>query len=182
MRLFVGIPLAAAVVNELSAVSLRLRSIGDGLRWPAPESWHITLQFLGDTGRDQYVCAAARLRELRLPPVLIRLEGLGFFDRTGILYTGVKVSPELLLLHERVGAAMALCGFVRETRPFRPHITLARSKAKGERDVLRKLRSEIGKPRKFTEFVAAEFLLYESFLGPAGSRYEVRERFSLIDK
>jgi 2'-5' RNA ligase len=179
MRLFIGIPLAAKVVNELSEVSLRLRSSGDGLRWSAPESWHVTLQFLGSTGREQYVCATARLRELHLPPAPIRLEGLGFFDRTGILYTGVKVSPELLLLHKQVGEAMALCGFDRETRSFRPHITLARSKAKGEWDVLRELRSEIGSRRKFTEFVAGEFLLYESFLGPAGSRYEVRERFFL---
>jgi 2'-5' RNA ligase len=179
MRLFVGIPLAAAVVNELSAVSLRLRSSGDGFRWSAPDSWHITPQFLGNTDQERYVCAAARLRELRLPPVPIRLEGLGFFDRTGILFAGVKVSSELLLLHERVGEATALCGFIPETRPFRPHITLARSKGKGKRDVPRELRSEIGKRRNFTEFVAGEFLLYESFLGPAGSRYEVRERFSL---
>jgi hypothetical protein len=32
---------------------------------------------------------------------------------------------------------------------------------------------------RFTRFVAEEFLLYESFLGSAGARHEVRERFPL---
>ncbi len=62
MRLFAGIPIAAAVIDELSAVSLRLRSSTDGLRWSAPESWHITLQFLGSTGQEQYDCTVARLQ------------------------------------------------------------------------------------------------------------------------
>jgi len=84
MRLFVGIPLAEAVVEELSKVSLRFRAKDDGLRWSARESWHITLQFLGNTGQEQYECVVARLRELRFQSVPVRLEGLGFFDRAGI--------------------------------------------------------------------------------------------------
>jgi hypothetical protein len=37
-----------------------------------------------------------------------------------------------------------------------------------------------GQPR-FTRFVAKEFLLFESFPGSEGSRYEIRERFALKD-
>jgi 2'-5' RNA ligase len=177
MRLFVGIPLAAAVIDQLSATSQQLKSDGDGLRWPAPALWHVTLQFLGNAGREQYECSVARLRELRLPPVPIRLEGLGFFDRAGIFFAGVQVSPELLLLQERVTKATEFCGFVPETRPYQPHITLARSK--GQRQGLFELKTKIHRQPNFTRFVAEEFVLYESFLGPAGSRYEVRERFLL---
>jgi 2'-5' RNA ligase len=177
MRLFVGIPLAAAVIDELAAISRRLRSGGDGLRWPAPETWHITLQFLGDTGREQYECTVARLREVHAAPVPIRLEGLGFFDRAGVFFAGVRVSPELLVLQQRVTSAMELCGFVPETRPYQPHITLARSKDKGQG--FRALKDKTRNQPNFTRFVAGEFLLYESFLGPGGSRYEVRERFPL---
>jgi hypothetical protein len=32
---------------------------------------------------------------------------------------------------------------------------------------------------RFTSFIADEFLLYESFLGSAGARHEVRERLPL---
>lgn len=52
MRLFIGIPLAADVVRELAALTARLRSPSDGLRWSAAEDWHITLQFLGQTKAD----------------------------------------------------------------------------------------------------------------------------------
>jgi 2'-5' RNA ligase len=177
MRLFVAIPLAAAVIDQLSAVSRRLKSGADGLRWTAPATWHITLQFLGETGREQCERIVAELRKLHLPPVPIRLEGLACFDRSGVFFAGVKVSPELLLLQQRVTAATALCGFASETRPFQPHITLARSKA--QRHGLGELKARIGRQPEFTRFTAGEFLLFESFLGPGGSRYEIRARFPL---
>ncbi len=169
--------MAAAVIDELSAISRQLQSGGDGLRWTAAGTWHITLQFLGETSREQCDCVVARLRGLHLPPVPIQLEGLGFFDRAGVFFAGVKVSPELLLLQERVTAATALCGLAAETRPFQPHITLARSK--GERQSLSALKAKISRQPEFTRLVAGEFLLFESFLGPGGSRYEVRGRFAL---
>lgn len=180
MRLFVGIPLAAAVIGELAAVSARLKSTQDRLRWATPESWHVTLQFLGNTGPEKYSCLVARLRELRSPPVPVRLEALGCFDRAGIFFAGVGLTPELLSLQQRVTAATALCGFVPEARPFHPHITLARSKGEGRGQPLRELQTRIRRQPAFTSFVAAEFLLYESLLSPAGSRYEIRERFPLL--
>ncbi len=175
MRLFVAIPLAASAIGELSATAARLRSGEDGLRWTAPESWHITLQFLGNAGPEQSKCLVAQLHKLHLPPVPIRLEELGCFDRTGVVFAGVRVSPELLLLQQRVTAATAPCGFVSESRPFHPHITLARGKGKD----LSQLKAKMGRSPTFTGSAAVEFRLYESFLGPTGSRYEIRERFSL---
>ena len=179
MRLFVGIPLAPAVTRELTATSARLRSDGDGLRWSKPESWHVTVQFLGNVAAEQYECLVARLRELNVPPVPISLEGLGCFDRAGVFFAGVKATPELLLLQQRVAAATGACGFVADARPYRPHITLARSKGKGRVQGLAALKARTRIAPKFTRFVAEEFLLYESFPGPAGSDYEVRARFPL---
>ncbi len=176
MRLFVGIPLAAAVIEELSAISLRLQSKEDGLRWSAPESWHITLQFLGNT--PEYDCIVERLRELRSPPVPIRLEGLGFFERAGVFFAGVGLTPELQLLQQRVTAATGLCGFIPETRPYHPHITLARSKGKGAHR-LRELKRRIHREPTFSSFVAEEFVLYESRTRPTGSEYKIHERFRL---
>ena len=69
MRLFVGIPLSDEVVRELAAVVARLRPGAGNLRWTASESWHITLQFLGETAPEQYECLAARLGEVRAAPV-----------------------------------------------------------------------------------------------------------------
>ena len=199
MRLFIGIPLAAAVIDELAATVARYRRREDGLRWTAPETWHITLQFLGETNAEQYECLTARLGELRSQPVPVQLQGLGLFERTGVFFAGVKVSSQLLALQQRMIAATSKCGFVAETRPFHPHITLARSRAKnrekgsttpaskdrplgtpaGIRDQsgLSGLKARIQRQPKFTRFAAQEFNLYESFPGPGGSRYEIRERY-----
>jgi 2'-5' RNA ligase len=177
MRLFIGIPLATAVTGELKTASVRLRSSGDGLRWTAPESWHITLQFLGNTSPEQYTCVVKCLHELHAPPVPVYLEGLSCFDRAGVLIAGVRLTPELLLLQERVTTATQHCGFVPEVRPYQPHITLARGR--GLRHSLDELKDKIRRPSSFTRFSAHEFLLYESFLSTVGSRYEIRDRFPL---
>lgn len=177
MRLFIGIALAPVVVGELAALTERLKSPSAGLRWPAAAGWHITLQFLGQTSAEQYACVTAGLRQIRHGAFNIQLDPPGFFDRWGVFFAGVRLSPDLIGLEERVVAATKRCGFVREDRPYHPHITLARSKdgLKG----LRNLKTRIGSGTEFSGFVAREFLLYESFPGPGGSRYEVRERFEL---
>jgi RNA 2',3'-cyclic 3'-phosphodiesterase len=182
MRLFIGIPLANAVVRELAAATARLRSNADHLRWTAPESWHITLQFLGSTTPEQYECLTARLAGVRSEPVSVQLGELGCFDRAGVFFAGVEVAPELIELEQRVVAATNRCGFVAETRPFHPHITLARAKGHGRGRDLRELRGRIRSQPQFTGFTAHEFLLYESHLGSPEARYEVRARFALTAK
>ncbi|MHB1795134.1 MAG: RNA 2',3'-cyclic phosphodiesterase [Acidobacteriaceae bacterium] len=179
MRLFIGIPLAIPVIDELSAISLRHRAEGDGLRWSTPESWHITLQFLGNTSETQYECVVARLRELHVVPIPIEMDDLGFFDRAGIFFAGVALTPELLALQLRVTKITIPCGFTQEDRPYRPHITLARTKGRKNAIGLETLKAKIRQQPKFSRFVAEEFLLYESFTRPNGSQYDIRERFRL---
>jgi 2'-5' RNA ligase len=177
MRLFIGIPLAAQVVNELAALTARLKSPTDGLRWSAEAGWHITLQFLGQTSAEQYACVTAGLHTILYTPFEIQLEPPGFFDRAGVFFAGARISPDLAGLQEKVVAATMPCGFVPEDRPYHPHITLARDK--GGRQGLRRLKSRVPDKVQFSSFTANEFLLYQSFPGPSGSRYEVRERFAL---
>jgi 2'-5' RNA ligase len=183
LRLFIGIPLGAASASDLAAAVHRLRSQAapETLRWSAPESWHITLQFLGSTTPQQYECVTAHLRELRHPPIQIRLSTLDTFDRAGILFIDIPVSPELLALQQTVTAATAICGFTPEMRPYHPHITLARRKGKGGGRELRNLKLQIDPAPRFSAFTAENFLLYESTPTPEGSRYEIREQFSLGD-
>jgi 2'-5' RNA ligase len=178
MRLFIGIPLAEGVVGALAALTERLKAPGDGLRWPGAEGWHITLQFLGKTSEEQYKCVAAGLRGIHKARFAIQLEPPGFFDRAGVFFVGVRLSPELEQLQQRVVTATQPCGFVVEDRPYHPHITLAR--VKGGRAPLTALKSRVRAGAGFSSFVAKEFLLYESFPDPGGSRYEVRERFGLM--
>jgi 2'-5' RNA ligase len=182
MRLFIGIPLAAAVTRQLAVLRSRLERPGDGLRWSSPESWHITLQFLGATSVTQYATVVENLHGVIAASVSIRLECLGSFDRAGVLFVGVETTPGLASLQQRVMVATALCGFKPEDRPYHPHITLARNK--GRSNGLRNLKPQIealaSSAPRFSAFTASEFLLYESLPCPSGSRYEVRIRFPLV--
>jgi 2'-5' RNA ligase len=180
MRLFIGIPLACAVLDDLSSLVARLRPRANSLRWTAPASWHVTLQFLGNSTSDQLARLEKRLAEIHHPPVPIQLPGIGFFERAGVFYASVQLSPELISLQQGVLASTAPCGYPPETRPFHPHITLARAKGpEGERD-LRALQSTLRAEPAFPAFTAREFLLYESHLEPTGARYDVCARFPLV--
>lgn len=180
LRLFIGIPLADTTANDLVALANRIRpKATDGLRWSAPESWHITLQFLGSTTAQQFECVVARLHELHHIPVHIQLGSLGTFPRAGVLFVDVHVTPQLLALQQSVTAATAPCGFAPEDRPYHPHITLARRKGRGGDREFRNLKLQITPPPHFSSFTAESFVLYESVPPPEESRYEIRERFPL---
>jgi RNA 2',3'-cyclic 3'-phosphodiesterase len=180
MRFFIGIPLARNTADDLTVAVRQLRpeATSDKLRWSAPESWHITLQFLGSATRQQYDCVVDRLRALRHGPVPIQLGALGIFDRTGILFADIRVTPQLLALQQLVTAVTASCGFIPEDRPYHPHITLATRKGSGGGRELRDLKLQNRGPN-LSGFTAESFVLYESIPAPGGSRYEIREHFPL---
>jgi len=199
MRLFVGIGLSDAVERELASAVTRLRSsaapAAGSLRWTEPDSWHITLQFLGTATPEQLTCLMEQLREVRSAPVAVRLGHLSCFERAGVLFSEVEATRDLAVLAGDVAAATSRCGFVAETRPFHPHITLARkTEKKGNRQQgdknprtasralrsqdLRDLAASAGAYR-FTRFTAQEFVLYESHLGADKARYEIRAWFPL---
>ncbi len=184
MRLFVGIPLAEGGIRELAAVVERARDVevagqSAALRWATPESWHITLQFLGNTTAQQLECLNVKLAEVREAQFSVQLGELGCFERAGVLFADVLVSPHLTALQRNVIAATSRCGFAAEARPFHPHITLVRTKSRTRGRELRALRDSVRRPPNFTSFLAREFLLYESHLGMGGSKYEVRMRVPL---
>jgi RNA 2',3'-cyclic 3'-phosphodiesterase len=177
VRLFIGIPMAATVMEQLAAVRSRLERPNDGLRWSVPESWHITLQFLGATTPSQYDCVVSLLEAIKPGPAPVKLEGLGFFERSGVFFAGVHLSPELIALQRSVVSATKHCGFEPEDRLYHPHITLARNR--GRENGVGALKPRVGPPPEFAGFVAHAFLLYESFPSAQGSRYEVRARFGI---
>ncbi len=173
MRLFIGIPLGIETGAELAGIVAQFKPIAEGWRWSPPEGWHITLQFLGNSTPDQLQQLIPRLHAIQAPAIPVRLGSLNLFDRAGVFFADVVVSPQLLALQQTIVAATTPCGFVPEPRPYHPHITLARLKGGGHGKGLRALREKVGL-RRVSGFVAPGFHLYQSFADPGGSRYEVR--------
>jgi 2'-5' RNA ligase len=64
-----------------------------------------------------------------VPTFTLAFAGVGQFpsaDGAAILWAGVRPSPELLRLHAAIAATLASDGFRPESRPYTPHVTLAR--------------------------------------------------------
>ena len=169
-----------AVTAELTRLCGRLHQRDDGLRWSATDSWHITLQFLGSADDAQFACLQTQLAEVHASPVSVRLGSVNVFERARAFVVDVVLTELLIKLQQRVVAATTQCGFIPEDRPYHPHITLARAKSDARRH-LKELKARIQTTPSFSSFIAKEFLLYESHLGPGGSKYEVQGRFSFSE-
>ena len=179
MRLFVGLAIDEAVKETLERLTLRLRTKDDGLRWSTRDQWHVTLVFLGEVEDDARARLVRELAAVQRPALMLRMEQLGVFERAGILHAEVEVSSELLRLYEAVAGAVRRVGLEVEERPYRAHMTLARSRNRDGRKTMERLRRSAEQQRLSARWKATEFLLYESQLSPSGSRYVVRERFVL---
>lgn len=133
MRLFVAVIPPRPVVLELRAALTTLPHGDPALRWCRPETWHVTLAFLGDVPEDALDDLKERLGRAaaRNTPMELALAGGGHFGgRT--LWTGVQGDRDRLgRLAESVNSVARRCHIKVDERPFRPHLTLARVRDSG---------------------------------------------------
>ncbi len=95
-------------------------------RCVVPENMHITLLFLGDVEVQRLPALEQAVAAAGLPACSTRLDRLEI-TRRGIAWLSMtRVPASLVLLYRGLVDACAGIGFEPETRPFRPHLTLAR--------------------------------------------------------
>jgi 2'-5' RNA ligase len=98
-----------------------------GARVTYPQDLHLTLRFLGELDSDALERAEGAADGLAAQAVPLRIDRLGHFARSQVLWCGPSSpSPQLLALADRLEGLLAARGFAPEPRPFRAHITLAR--------------------------------------------------------
>jgi RNA 2',3'-cyclic 3'-phosphodiesterase len=135
VRLFVAITPSAAALDELDAAIAPLRAAWPGLHWTSPQSWHVTLAFLGEVEEPATSRLAARLERAagrRRAALDLYIGGGGAFPsvvRGRVLWAGIRGNrQELRDIAGAVirGAARAGAPSPDGGRRYRPHITLAR--------------------------------------------------------
>lgn len=101
--------------------------------WVHQEDYHITLAFLG--GAEQHKLENAielvrrSIQQDEIGSFTLHINKLGVFGKTDsprIFWAGLKESPELHTVRDTVYQSCVQAGFELETRPFKPHITVAR--------------------------------------------------------
>ena len=175
MRLFAGVWPSAAVVASLGTLA---RPDLPGIRWVAPSQWHVTLAFYGEVPASEVPALARDLAAAGgavAGPVTAELG-----PRTMVLGStlGLPVYG-LQALGEAVRAATAGFGRGLDPRPFRAHLTLARSR--GRRAVPSRLEGRIAWTDASgpTGWVVEEVVVASSVRGEEGVRYEAAARVAL---
>lgn len=100
-------------------------------RWVHHEDLHITLAFLGNAPSEKLTSAMENVQATLSGSegFMLEINKLGIFgklDSPRIFWADTKESNELQVVRKKVFTACVDAGFQLETRPFKPHITLAR--------------------------------------------------------
>lgn len=177
MRLFVGVPVAPAVASELAgtcaSLARRAATQGVALRWVPPESYHVTLRFLGWTRAEAApaVAEAVRRAVAGVGPLRFRTERLGAFKNPAhatVVWAGVEDGGgALATLAAALERELVPLGFAPERRRFHAHVTLARLREPASvENVLLPFAEQV-----FSETRCDFVTLFESVTKPSGSEY-----------
>ena len=175
LRLFVAIDVPPAARDAVAAAIEPWRAELPKIRWAPPESWHVTVKFLGWTYPRLFEWVHTRVRVVAggVPAFRTRLTGLGRFPASGrarVLWAGLDDERGTMA---GVASAMDVAlaeEFEPEKRDFRAHLTVARSNP------------PVALPAGFAEtpvepvtFRVDHVTLYRSHLQRPAARYEPLE-------
>ena len=133
IRSFIAIELPEDLKLSLTRLQERLKSESRApVKWVNPNNMHLTLKFLGniDAGVTGKITSALEEAVRGTRPFHLEIKGLGVFPnprRVNIVWVGITGEVNQLdQLQKRVESSLTPLGFVPESRPFTPHLTLAR--------------------------------------------------------
>jgi 2'-5' RNA ligase len=183
IRSFVAVPLPESVRASILAAAGDLDRALPGVKWLRKvENLHVTIKFLGPVEEAKLAAFGGALAGSlgALPRFGIELGGLGAFPsarKANVLWAGVTEGGDRLgavaAIVEETAARLGIGE--RESRPFRAHVTVGRSKQGVDaRAALAPFES-----RAFGAASVDEALVVESQLGGEGSTYVLRHRAAL---
>ena len=133
IRSFIAVELPEEVKSGLREIQNELKSAGHQfIKWVAPESVHLTLKFLGNISPQKVaeITGVIEKASRGFSSFHLKIGGLGAFpnlNRPRVLWLGISGDVDkLATLQGHVDAGLVALGFAKETRPFAPHLTLAR--------------------------------------------------------
>ena len=180
MRLFVALNLPKGEKGRIHRAARALRKSELPVRWVEPSKFHITLKFLGEVPKDRIEAVEEAVGRVAAaaPPLDLSLEGFGAFPtlrRPRVIWVKIASTPALRRLREDLEGALTGCGFERETKVFRPHVTLGRAAGRNGAGALRGL-GEIASGLPYEGRIAVRRLdLMRSELSKVGARYTVHQ-------
>ena len=171
---------------ETALGTLRGRLPESDIRWVPSEQRHLTLRFFEELPEDRVedVRGAAAAAAAGAPTFCLDLEGVGCFPGRGpakVVWAGCGAGREALVhLAAALARELAGRGFPGDTRPFSPHLTLARSRnPRGSFAAAAAVRRSSVTAGQLGRVRVEALLLIRSTLGSGPPRHEVLGTFPL---
>lgn len=178
MRAFFGLPLPEAQRKQLDLHLASCVAKAPEFRWTPAPNLHLTVRFIGNIERTVVEGIADRLDLSQPAGFELEMGGVETFKRgrlVRVVWLQVRAGAEpARALAAEVEAACAWAGLDPEPRPFQPHLTLARARARDGAEL-----TSLPAPPALPPWRAEELILYSSHLGRAGSVYEPLRRLRL---
>ena len=179
-RLFVAIPIPSPVRDAVTALVDGVRGASDpavrDVRWVRLDGLHLTIRFLGPTEEEHVADVASAVDRTAgaVSPFDVVIAGGGAFPsvaRPRALWLGVaEGATDLAAAAAALDDALAEVGWTRDERPYRAHLTLARSDGvRSGPAVARRLIDAAAAVRE--PFRAESLVLFESISGGGPARY-----------
>jgi len=158
VRSFIAIELPDELKLGLAQLEAQLKmSKQPWVKWVDPYSIHLTLKFLGSIAADRISEITRAMEEAiqGISPFHLEVKDLGVFPnlrRVQVAWVGISGEVDKLSqLQQHLESNLARLGFAPESRPFTPHLTLARLRNQASLDE----RQSFGQLIATTRFEAA---------------------------
>ncbi|NLA95606.1 MAG: RNA 2',3'-cyclic phosphodiesterase [Clostridiaceae bacterium] len=127
-RLFTAIELPGSWLGAIELTCVELKRQGVRGRFVPPERLHLTLNFLGETKREDQIADLLMTLDRSVPPLVRAGEGGLFRRRRGgdLIVWHLRPDEALKAYRKAETEALSAIGFKMDQRPYAPHLTLAR--------------------------------------------------------
>ncbi len=183
MRTFIAVEVPVDAKNRIAELENRLKGTGTDIKWVEPGNIHITLKFLGDIDADQTAVIQKGLREAldAISPFALNLGRVGAFpdlNRPRVFWVSVEEGKdELIAMQQHIETELHARGFVREERPFSPHLTIGRVRSpRGMGKLTEMVRSSAFETESFP---VTRVAVVKSDLKPDGPVYTIIDHVEL---
>ena len=141
VRSFIAIELPDELKSGLAQLQAQLKTGKQPpVKWVNPYSIHLTLKFMGSIAADKIseITGAMEAAVKRISPFHLKVKDLGVFPnlrRVQVVWVGVSGEvDQLSRLQQGIESNLTPLGFTPESRPFTPHLTLARLREQASPD------------------------------------------------
>lgn len=176
LRTFIAVPMPQAMIAYLQETMHRLRESRLNIRWIPASNVHLTLRFLGDIDPSLVpgISAGMDTAVQNVTPFRLTADGPGVFPnlrQARVIWIGLTGEVDRLQqLRAGIEAGMAKCGFREETRPFRAHLTIGRTRQRVPASDIAAMLASL-KESVSDSFKVDRITLYQSTLRPTGAVY-----------